>query len=64
MFFYKNLKLKTYTDYVIDFLRKFWEKQKAFYVYHLINLSDDGGRFLHLNHLQGASNGKEEKKGS
>ena len=29
-----------------------------------LNLSDDGGRFLHLNPLQGASNGKEEKESS
>jgi hypothetical protein len=27
-----------------------------------LNLSDDGGRFLHLNPLQGASNGNEEKE--
>ena len=28
-----------------------------------LNLSDDGGRFLHLNPLQGASNGNKEKEG-
>ena len=27
-------------------------------------VSDKGGRFLHLNKLQGALNGKEKKKGS
>ena len=47
---------------MFDFQRKFWEEKKAFYVCHFF--SDDGGRFLQFNTIQGALNGKEKKESS
>jgi len=47
---------------MFDFQRKFWEYKESLLCLSLF--SDDGGRFLQLNTIQGVLNGKEKKESS
>ena len=47
---------------MFDFQRKFWEDKESLLCLSLF--SDDGGRFLQFNTIQGAINGKEKKESS